>query len=206
MRFFTADLHLGHINILKHDERPFRNITEHDQKLVEYWNDEVDGGDEVYVVGDFSYKCSTGYAINLASRLNGGRIYLIQGNHDGGRLRSIAEAMPNRFEFLGAYHEIKDTDRHIVLCHYPIASWNRAHYGSWHIHGHVHGSLGHQTWTRIDVGVNVSGYRPVSEERVDAYMKAKLQLRKPRAEGTTDKRAHDVNQAGIVAFEKGCLR
>ena len=28
---------------------------------------------------------------------------------------------------------------HIVLCHYPMLSWNRRVHGSFHLYGHVHG-------------------------------------------------------------------
>lgn len=34
--------------------------------------------------------------------------------------------------------QIKDGNDDIVLCHYPLACWNKEHYGSWHIYGHIH--------------------------------------------------------------------
>jgi calcineurin-like phosphoesterase family protein len=63
----------------------------------------------------------------------------------------------------------------IWLNHYPMRSWNRSFYGSWHLYGHVHGRLTAQDaandWTLTkDVGVDVCGYRPWSFEELRDYM------------------------------------
>lgn len=34
--------------------------------------------------------------------------------------------------------EIKDNGRNVVLCHYPIAHWCNADYGTIHLYGHIH--------------------------------------------------------------------
>ena len=54
-RFFTSDLHLGHENILQ--SRPeFQNIDEMDECLIQNWNKKVNVQDEVYILGDFSFR------------------------------------------------------------------------------------------------------------------------------------------------------
>ena len=35
---------------------------------------------------------------------------------------------------------IQDGDKHICLCHFPIAEWNGYFHGTWHIYGHIHNS------------------------------------------------------------------
>lgn len=67
----------------------------------------------------------------------------------------------------------------IVMCHYPMASWEKSHYGSLHLHGHVHNSWGElgmassddiqlppgeKKGKRINVGVDVWDFYPVSLE------------------------------------------
>ena len=63
----------------------------------------------------------------------------------------------------------------IIMTHYPILSWNRAHYGSWHLHGHCHGSLmkSNQDYYKrkvMDVGCNVIDYTPASYEEIKGIM------------------------------------
>ena len=48
------------------------------------------------------------------------------------------EEMIKYFVWVKDYAEIKDNDRNIVLCHYPIAHWRNADYGYIHLYGHIH--------------------------------------------------------------------
>ena len=50
--FFTSDLHFGHENVLRFDNRPFETVEEMDDELIKRWNDKVAKGDLVYVLGD----------------------------------------------------------------------------------------------------------------------------------------------------------
>ena len=62
--------------------------------------------------------------------------------------------------------------RILVLCHYPLASWDRRHHGAWHLHGHSHGT--HQgTGCILDVGVDCHGYAPVAADELPALMEGK---------------------------------
>ena len=53
--YFTADLHFGHANILKHSpNRPFSDtvdIAAHDEWLLDLWRSTVDRRDTVYIFG-----------------------------------------------------------------------------------------------------------------------------------------------------------
>ena len=54
-KFFISDLHFGHNNILKYENRPFKNVEEMDKALIRNWNAVVGKNDEVYVLGDVRY-------------------------------------------------------------------------------------------------------------------------------------------------------
>lgn len=54
--FFTGDLHLGHENVIKFDNRPFETVEEMDAELIRRWNNKVDKGDLVYVLGDMIWR------------------------------------------------------------------------------------------------------------------------------------------------------
>ena len=54
--FFTSDLHFGHENAIRFDNRPFKSIEEMDTELIRRWNEKVGKGDLVYVLGDMIWK------------------------------------------------------------------------------------------------------------------------------------------------------
>ena len=57
--YFTADLHFGHPNIIKHSiKRPFsdpKDIAWHDEWLLQLWKCTVDKHDTVYILGDLTF-------------------------------------------------------------------------------------------------------------------------------------------------------
>ena len=77
--FFTSDTHFHHENIIKFCNRPFTDVQEMDNILVERWNEVVPVDATVFHLGDFAWG---GYNVwkNVRERLNG-EIILIKGNH-----------------------------------------------------------------------------------------------------------------------------
>ena len=47
------DLHLGHANAIRFDNRPFADVDEMNESLIRSWNSMVTKQDTVYVLGDF---------------------------------------------------------------------------------------------------------------------------------------------------------
>ena len=110
--------------------------------------------------------------------------YVILGNHD--KMKNIVKF--GRWESVHEYGTeigILDTDslesrgsqgyQKIIMSHYPILSWNKAHHGSWHLHGHSHGALmkSQQEYYKrkvMDVGCNLIDYTPISYEKVKGLM------------------------------------
>lgn len=79
--FHTADLHLGHKNILHLGRgRPFSSIEEHDETIIERWNACVTDEDTVFLYGD-AVMGPIAEGLIQAARLRG-RKYLVSGNHD----------------------------------------------------------------------------------------------------------------------------
>ena len=58
--WFTADLHLGHFNIIKYTGRPFKSLKEMNETLIRNWNARVKPEDTVFNVGDFCFKNTKG--------------------------------------------------------------------------------------------------------------------------------------------------
>ena len=51
MFYYTSDLHFGHRNVLKFDNRPFANVDEMDLVLIENWNNRVQPDDAPMIIG-----------------------------------------------------------------------------------------------------------------------------------------------------------
>lgn len=180
-RFFTADLHLGHGNIIGYCRRPFRDVEEMDDALVERWNRTVGPDDEAVVLGDFALG-RIAETLPLAGRLNGRKV-LLAGNHDRcwaghgkGVERATAQYLAAGFDevWQGTVRlEVAGTT--VLACHFPYAgdSHDEDRYvshrpvdrGSWLLHGHVH-----DRWRvrgrMINVGVDVWDHAPVAEARI----------------------------------------
>ena len=142
--FYIADIHLGHKNCLSYDNRPFTSIEEHDEVIINNWNDKVSIDDEVYLLGDVSWYNVT-KTIEFLKQMNGAK-HLIVGNHDQHFLKN--SQFRNEFVEIAPYKEIQlDGGHGIVLCHYPIPTYNH-HYNGWlHFYGHVHSSF---EWNMIE--------------------------------------------------------
>lgn len=177
MDYFTADLHLGHANIIKFANRPFGSIKEMDDEIMRRWNATVKDDDTVYLLGDVTFSRDPRTWDYYFNGLKG-NIVLIRGNHD-----TQAQVRHPRW---ARYHDIytlviDDTGKfpHVaVLCHYPMEVWDRMHFGSWHLHGHTHGTLtatppGSVSDKRLDVGVDAHDFTPVSLDRVRELMDAR---------------------------------
>lgn len=51
MIFYTSDLHFGHANAIKFDERPFTDVDDMADGMIHNWNSRVGKNDTVYILG-----------------------------------------------------------------------------------------------------------------------------------------------------------
>ena len=134
-KFYIADWHYGHSNILGFDNRPFKNVDAMNEELIRRWNSVVSPEDIVYSLGDMFW-CKSSDAQPVLDLLNGQK-FLIRGNHD----RTKDSRFTTKFVKITDYLEVEDGDRHVVLCHYPIPCFKNHFYGWHHLYGHVHSSF-----------------------------------------------------------------
>ena len=113
------------------------------ENLIAHWNSVVNVNDVVFHLGDMFF-CGKEKAEEILGQLNGNIIF-IYGNHD--------KVLRNQFKMYNAfdYLEIVYNSTTICMSHYPIACWNKAHYGSIMLYGHVHGGYDMHGWS-LDVG------------------------------------------------------
>lgn len=178
--YFTSDTHFGHENVIKFNNRPFKNVEQMDSMLIRNWNSVVDYDADVYHLGDFSLTTPE-RTLRILEQLNG-NIHLIKGNHEKSVLSK--SFVRDRFAWIKDYYELKVEDpdargkhgeQSIVLLHYAMKVWNKSHFGSWHLYGHSHGSLPDDINSlSFDVGVDSHDYKPISYEEVKRIMKKKI--------------------------------
>ena len=175
--WFTSDLHFYHTNILKFNPRtrPFKNIDEMHETMIQEWNSKVSNDDIVYILGDVSFKITPESLKETVGKLNG-KLHLIIGNHDkeSDELYSYFQSV-NSYSMLRVIGETKKDSVFISLFHFPIFEWERMDQGSYMLHGHSHGSVDNKINGRIlDVGWDGKfGQSLVNFEVIKKYMENK---------------------------------
>jgi calcineurin-like phosphoesterase family protein len=186
--YFTSDLHFGHKHILEHNPNRAivggfsqNDIESHDKWLIDKWNSTVQKKDIIYILGDFSFH-SPEVTEKLVQKLHGYK-FLILGNHDNssGHLVNYFKQITQIKDLLfkeSNYDFLKE-NLMISMCHYPMVTWNKKHYGCIQLHGHCHGRIDNFNDSnpdlRVDVGLdgNFAKYNFVTLEQVYDYMKNK---------------------------------
>ncbi len=186
--WFTADLHLGHGNIIKYCQRPYlsdderyrcsegegagwkvsrETIERHDAALIGAINERVAPGDVLWILGDFCLG-TVEEAAAYRERIFCRTVNFVRGNHD-------APGYDALFSRVIDQGMIKVQGKKIWLNHYPMRSWDKSFHGAWHLYGHVHGRLQeedakNQRHLVRDVGVDACDYVPLSFADLEKYM------------------------------------
>lgn len=197
--WFTSDTHFNHANIIKYCNRPWDTVEEMNEGLIERWNEVVKPRHRIFHLGDF---CMGGTEPkDWIPRLNG-KIHLIRGNHD-------PYVVNQGFESVQDYKEIKISKKKLILFHYPMRVWNKSHYGSWHLFGHVHGAMTVKYGTKtlpdclaIDVGSDCHDWRPISFDEIAEIMNKHTEKLKQDLQSEIDK---GTFSGGELEFKKKVL-
>ena len=160
--FWTADTHYDHNRIVTQYGRPFTDIYEMNQSLVDNINDIAGRRDLLYHLGDVSW-CDPAIFFDLIKC----RVKLVVGNHDKRRMRQLRRlAESGRIEMFHGYLDLKINKQKITACHYPMRAWNCSVHGAWLLHGHTHGKIENPDFLTMDVGVDANEFKPVSHDQV----------------------------------------
>ena len=172
--WFTADLHLGHANIIKYCNRPFNNVREMDNEIIKNFQTILKSGDTLFILGDLTW--DENIARRFFTTFPDIKIHLILGNHD---LEKIAEYYCKSINKLATFNINNQT---IVMCHFPMLTWDGSFGGSWLLYGHEHGRVQHfiekTGILAFDVGVDTNHFMPVSFENLSKYMNSMKRIHK----------------------------
>lgn len=194
--WFTADTHFGHRKIALYTKRYFclndkeKELLESssikaglnwktslestflmDDCLINKINELVKENDILWHLGDFCVNLKNKNVAEIyRNRINCKNVFLISGNHDKEKTKSI-------FNEVFDYKEIKVFSKYIMLSHYAQVFWHKSHNGAWMLYGHAHGAA--ERWLEetmperlsMDVGVDnvfkiFGEYRPISFDEI----------------------------------------
>jgi calcineurin-like phosphoesterase family protein len=207
--FFTSDLHFHHERAREFcpwSRGHWQSTEEMNEGLIAAWNAKVNPVDTVYNLGDFCWKPQFNAFKNILSRLNGHH-NIIWGNHDGAfrtRWHQLVEdpALNAKLGMApGPCDFRKETiaDQEIILCHFPLAVWEKNHYGSWNLYGHCHGSY-KAFGKQLDVGFDSHDFDGFGFQRGPWSFDEVKQVLDNRAIAILD---HHNNRRPVYTGEKG---
>ena len=119
MIWFTSDTHFGHENVLKFTDRPWETIWQMNDAIVDSINGRVAVDDELYILGDFSFKMTAqdAYAPAQADRLQA------HPPHTGKPRQGLGQpAVAGAFTVEPPICVLKIDGQKIVLSHFPMAA------------------------------------------------------------------------------------
>ncbi|MGX6428119.1 metallophosphatase [Levilactobacillus yonginensis] len=175
MQFFTSDTHFFHKDLLGDNDfapRPFANVDEMNQTIIDNWNARVAPGDTVYHLGDIALyftrpaSKSDEAVFEVLSQLNG-NLELIKGNHDSRALfkhlaaNNYVDHGEDKFRFHDVGALIKYDHRQYYMTHYPmmLGIVNQII----NLHGHIH-HYAVPVKENINVGVDTPEQRYLAQK------------------------------------------
>jgi calcineurin-like phosphoesterase family protein len=146
--YLISDPHFGHTNMAL--KRGFKSVEEHDEHIVECWNNTISKRDVVWVLGDVTMEKKSPYPI--LDRLLGTK-KVILGNHD--RPEDVRELL-KYVNLVGSMVRLKGG---LLLTHCPIHTSEIDRFVV-NIHGHVHeNTLPDERY--INVSCEAVNYTPI---------------------------------------------
>ena len=175
MKWFTSDWHLGHENVMKFSDRPFKDINHMNESIISNMISAVRPGAELFFIGDLAWRRSAldSFFDRWPKNVN---FPWILGNHD-----KHWQPFKKKCASIGDMKKTKVGSGHvIIMCHYPMLTWDKSHYNSWQLFGHHH-QHSHGTdkldqmiqGKMMNVNIEWNNFMPYSESEIIKIMDKK---------------------------------
>lgn len=193
--FFSSDWHVGHLNVIKFDNRPFQDLNHMHRVLINNYNSAVPENGICYFLGDMGL-CKAGVLSKVIKELNGTKV-LILGNHD----KNTFSMYEQGFDVVLNTAVFYIGDKRVSMSHCPLPgifredvskmkgakegeNWHGEHKNQrftsqdltadYHLHGHIHSGPNNDkprtTYNQFDIGVAANSYRPVSISQIESWI------------------------------------
>jgi calcineurin-like phosphoesterase family protein len=157
-----ADPHFGHSNIIKYENRPFKDKYDMDEKLISNYNSYVHDSTKVLILGDFSFYPKE-KTVEIIKTLKGYKM-LIMGNHD--LRKSEKYYLECGFQAVSRYPILF---KGVLFSHAPVNVPETII----NIHGHMH-SKSLKTPNHICASVERTKYKPIELTTLEMEKKYEL--------------------------------
>lgn len=172
IHWFWSDPHFNHRNIIEFCDRPFKDLDEMNEYLIQQYNKYVKPNQTCLWGGDCFFQKSTKPPKQIMDRLNGKKL-LILGNHDDKPEKMVEYG----FDYVFSTVTLEILKTKVLIAHYPYANDDtrfdtryldrrpQREKGQILIHGHTHSKLkkGKQS---IHIGVDAWDYTPASMDEI----------------------------------------
>jgi calcineurin-like phosphoesterase family protein len=156
--WFFSDPHLGHLRDFVWEARGYTSPDHHTDSIIDGINAEVKANDILICLGDLCLNSTPAQVDGYLDRIICQNFWCLFGNHNNPhektiylpgknkicsdpRIRWVYPVKHKNMSYIGHYVEMTVNNQFIVLCHYPLISWNHLTKGSWMLCGHEHGNL-----------------------------------------------------------------
>jgi len=161
-----SDPHFGHNNIIKYCNRPFANVNDMNETLLNNYKKVINDKSLVYFLGDISFgrqERKEQIPKWWVEQLPGNIVTYIKGSHDHG-IRPTMASYPKNVQKVLLVDYIQVEGIIFCLTHEPVyVVMEDDPKFDWNIHGHVHNnrSMWNTIKKSINVSVEVTSYSPV---------------------------------------------
>lgn len=177
--FVIGCTHFGHETALSFKNRKtgeltrnFDTIEEHDQLLIDNWNNTVSDDDIVYHLGDVAF-CKQPKALSIIRQLKGQK-RLVLGNHDNEWLHAFIRNQDERM-FTKIYVDLPLPNFGVILSHRPLHVSQRFDFDSksylLNVHAHVHSDTLSDKAAYFNACAENIGMKPILLEEAIAHSK-----------------------------------
>lgn len=171
--WLISDTHFGHkgVTVFTDKEgkkiRPWTDVEEMDEALVDNWNKVVKPKDRIYHLGDVVINRK---ALKILDRLAGRKV-LVKGNHDLFKIGDYLEY----FDDIRGSHILDN----FILTHIPVHPNQIARWAHGNIHGHLHTNVvtledGTPDKRYINVSVEQINFTPINFEEIRKTVKIEV--------------------------------
>jgi len=161
--FFTANLQFGRPGAIKQFKRPFKDVNDMNQSMIQNWNNAVQVDDVVYVLGNFAWDPTI--AEEILGKLNG-HIVIVPGELDEAVIELKRKGiMPKKTGVIESV--FTSNTEQLTVSYWPLMEWPNKADGHYLFFGYP--SAKYKTDHKkkmVNVSCDFWGYRPQSLDSI----------------------------------------